>query len=69
MIDNAVDQRLAETDDLDWKRALSPAKDLQSTDFPKDVAAMANSGGGTIVYGVEEDARTHMGSEGDLTRH
>ncbi|MDT0551498.1 AlbA family DNA-binding domain-containing protein, partial [Streptomyces lonegramiae] len=43
-----------ETDDLDWKSELPPAKGLSQTDFPKDVAAMANSGGGVIVYGVTE---------------
>lgn len=54
LIDEAVATGLAETDDLDWKSELPPVKGLSQTDFPKDVAAMANSGGGTIVYGVEE---------------
>jgi hypothetical protein len=45
---------VAEADDLDWKSQLPPAKGLPQTDFPKDVAAMANSGGGLIVYGVLE---------------
>jgi hypothetical protein len=40
---------VAETDDLDWKSQLPPAKGLRQTDFPKDVAAMADSGGGVIV--------------------
>ncbi|AGZ44202.1 transcriptional regulator [Actinoplanes friuliensis DSM 7358] len=30
---------------------------MPQTDFPKDVAAMANSGGGVIVYGVREAQR------------
>jgi Putative DNA-binding domain len=54
MIDEAVTQGVVETDDLDWKREVPPARGLASTDFPKDVAAMANSGGGVIVYGVAE---------------
>lgn len=54
MIDAAVDGHLAETDDLDWKGELIPAKVLALSDFPKDVAAMANRGGGVLVYGVEE---------------
>ena len=46
-----------ETNDLDWKSELPPAKGLPQTDFPKEVAAMANSGGGVIVYGVRESQR------------
>lgn len=57
MVDQAVEQGIAETDDLDWKSALPAAKGLPLSDFPKDVAAMANSGGGTIVYGVVEEAK------------
>lgn len=54
LIDAAVESALAETDDLDWKSELPPLKALPQSDFPKDVAAMANRGGGTIVYGVKE---------------
>jgi hypothetical protein len=54
MLDDAVDQHLEETDDLDWKKDLPPAKGITQTDFPKDVAAMANNGGGVIVYGIAE---------------
>lgn len=54
MLDEAVGQHLEETDDLDWKKDLPPAKGITQTDFPKDVAAMANSGGGVIVYGIAE---------------
>jgi hypothetical protein len=45
MIDEAVSQGVAETDDLDWKSSLPPASGLPQTDFPKDIAAMANSMG------------------------
>ncbi len=54
LLDAAVADGVAETDDLDWKSALPPAKGLTTTDFPKDIAAMANGGGGVIVYGVRE---------------
>ena len=43
--------------DLDWKTELPPSKGLPQTDFPKDVAAMANSGGGVIVFGVRESQK------------
>ncbi|WP_231914455.1 ATP-binding protein [Rhodococcus sp. LB1] len=49
MIDAVVENGLKETDDLDWKSELPPAKGLPQMDYPKDIAAMANSGGGTIV--------------------
>ncbi|WP_165068715.1 AlbA family DNA-binding domain-containing protein [Marisediminicola senii] len=71
LVDAAVEQQLAETDDLDWKSELPPFKALATTDFPKDVAAMANSGGGVIVYGVEEQDKVAVGRKnvGDLTEH
>lgn len=57
MIENIVSQKVKETANIDWKRSLP--RDSQSKEwrgeFAKDVAAMANSGGGVIVFGVEED--------------
>ncbi|WP_231975962.1 ATP-binding protein [Mycobacterium sp. E2462] len=46
MIEDAISQGIAETDDLDWKSRLLPARGMGETDYPKDIAAMANSGGG-----------------------
>lgn len=57
LLDAAVASGALETQDLDWKSAFPDMKGLASTDFPKDIAAMANSGGGVIVYGVEEKGR------------
>lgn len=57
LLDAAVAAGVPETNDLDWKSELPPAKGLPQTDFPKDVAAMANSGGGLIVYGVRESQK------------
>ena len=50
LFEEAVSKAIEETDSLDWKAAL-PEK---GPEFAKDVAAMANSGGGLIVYGVKE---------------
>lgn len=57
LLDAAVASGAVETSDLDWKSELPPAKGLPQTDFPKDVAAMANSGGGVIVFGVRESQK------------
>lgn len=57
MVDQAIAAEVVETDDLDWKSQLPPEKGLNQTDFPKDVAAMANAGGGVIVFGVLEEAK------------
>lgn len=54
MIDDAIAVGLKESDELDWKASPPPTSGLANTDFPKDVAAFANTGGGLIVYGVTE---------------
>jgi len=61
LLDAAVAAGVVETSDLDWKSELPPAKGLPQTDFPKDVAAMANSGGGVIVFGVREAQKAATG--------
>jgi hypothetical protein len=57
LLEAAVRGGVVETNDLDWKAELPPARGLPQTDFPKDVAAMANSGGGVIVFGVRESQK------------
>jgi hypothetical protein len=54
MLYQAVEQKVPEQADLDWKRKLpkQPFLEEWGAEFAKDVAAMANSGGGLIVYGV-----------------
>ncbi|MBA8806348.1 AlbA family DNA-binding domain-containing protein [Promicromonospora sukumoe] len=72
LVATAVAEHLVETSDLDWKRELPPEKGASGSDFPKDVAAMANSGGGTIVFGVSEVQKAATGRRdvGELTeRH
>lgn len=55
-----VDEGLEESLVLEYKA--SPALDRQSKaidELCKDVSAMANSAGGQIIYGIEEDKLTH----------
>lgn len=55
LIDAAVERKVEETSDLDWKTSLyDPRKPNWQDEVAKDVAAMANSGGGWIVFGVAE---------------
>lgn len=61
ILNAAVDAGVTETNDLDWKAELPPQKGLPQTDYPKDIAAMANSGGGVIVYGVLETQKAATG--------
>src|SRR4051794_13022964 len=61
MLDQAIAAGVAETDDLDWKKNLPDAKGLPISEVPKDIAAMANSGGGMIIYGVEEHQKSANG--------
>jgi hypothetical protein len=48
-----VEQRLEETARLEFKRQLPEAG--KNDDLAKDLAAMANTEGGVIIYGIEQD--------------
>jgi Putative DNA-binding domain len=56
LLASAVAQQIPEAEDLDWKAAL-PHRE-EADEFAKDVAAMANTVGGLIVYGVAEERGT-----------
>lgn len=53
LLDRAVEGELSEGQDLEWKAVFYQGK-LSVSDFPKDIAGMANAGGGLIVFGVKE---------------
>ena len=50
-----VDQKVQEDARLDYKRELPKRDDRGRNDFIADVSAFANSSGGDLVYGIEED--------------
>lgn len=66
MFESAVANRVREAADLDWKSVLISAEEIPAgaarqkaledrrKEFAKDVAAMANTQGGLIVYGIRE---------------
>lgn len=62
MIQTAVNESVPEDERLDWKHALPGDAD----EFAKDVAAMANTRGGLLVFGVAEERGTGRASA--LTR-
>jgi len=69
MIDDAVTQGIGEDGELDWKKMLPPEKDFRDSDVVKDIAALANAGGGIIVFGVTETDKSADGRHdaGELT--
>lgn len=68
LLDEAVNAGVKEVIDLDWKDRLPKQAELKGSDYAKDVAAMANAGGGVIVYGVAEEQRaaTERTDAGDV---
>ncbi|WP_293830466.1 helix-turn-helix domain-containing protein [uncultured Corynebacterium sp.] len=58
MITQAVENDIPESEDLDFKQSLPSKESLVQSDVKKDLAAMANYGGGVIIYGVtDSDSR------------
>lgn len=56
MIQAAVDQRVMENGDLDWKEELPNSRNPRaSEEFAKEVAAMVNGWGGMIVFRIAEN--------------
>lgn len=76
LVQQACERAVGERDDLDWKSTLpltlppgkETGRDAQQDELAKDIAAIANSRGGMIVYGVAEDRGTstadHVNSVG-----
>ncbi|MFE3906320.1 helix-turn-helix domain-containing protein [Streptomyces sp. NPDC059153] len=55
MIQQAAADTLEESDDLDWKEQLpQPPRDGRWNELAKDVAAMANTRGGLLIFGVRD---------------
>lgn len=62
-INQAIAEKVEETADLDWKESVYDNRDPNwSEEAAKDIAAMANSGGGWIVFGVGEDRKNNAAS-------
>jgi Schlafen, AlbA_2 len=70
MVRQCVADGLAEADDLDWKEDLPNQQSPRApAEFAKDVAAMANTRGGLVIYGVTDRPVTIKGiREADANR-
>src|ERR1700760_3001581 len=61
-----VDEGIEESLTLDYKASPSLSRDGKNPDeLCKDVSALANSAGGQLVYGIEEDRTTSKPSKVD----
>ena len=54
-IQSLIDSGVRESEVLEYKEASRKFTDKEKNEIGKDVSAMANSGGGAIVYGVSTD--------------
>ncbi|WP_374215689.1 AlbA family DNA-binding domain-containing protein [Streptomyces drozdowiczii] len=55
MVQRAAADTLEESDDLDWKEQLpQPPRDGRWNELTKDIAAMANTCGGLLIFGVQD---------------
>jgi hypothetical protein len=55
LIWSLVTESVEESQDLEFKGALALGSEKENQELRKDVLAMANGGGGTIIFGVAED--------------
>lgn len=66
MVKQAADANLTESDDLDWKEHLpQPPREGRWNELAKDVAAMANTRGGLLIYGVTDKTTVPVGIDPD----
>ncbi|MGW1550268.1 AlbA family DNA-binding domain-containing protein [Streptomyces sp. NPDC002346] len=62
MVRQAAADNLEESDDLDWKEMLpQQPRDGRWNELAKDVAAMANTRGGLIIFGVQDKTTVLVG--------
>lgn len=62
-INQAIAEKVEETADLDWKKKFyGTQNNAAMEEVAKDIAAMANSGGGWIVFGIKEGGENNAAS-------
>lgn len=64
LLQSAIKAGVVETTHLDWKRAFYNRENKKwHEEAAKDIAAMANSGGGWVVFGVAENGSNNSATE------
>lgn len=66
LLDAAVNVDLEEKSDLDFKLTSPSAAKLSQSDLAKDIAAMANSGGGMLLFGIRDSSSRASEAPRDL---
>lgn len=62
-INQVIAEKVEETADLDWKKKFYGIQNnAVMEEVAKDISAMANSGGGWIVFGIKEDGENNAAS-------
>ncbi|WP_331751947.1 ATP-binding protein [Streptomyces chartreusis] len=61
-LQRAVDNQIPESVDLDWKKDFYKGTDAGKKELAKDVSAMANTVGGMVVIGVDDNKQDHAHS-------
>jgi len=54
-IQSLIDNQITESRHLDYKRELPESNYTEKKEFLADVSAMANSGGGDLIFGIEQN--------------
>ena len=65
MVRQCAAENLQESDDLDWKELPEPPRDGRFNELAKDVAAMANTRGGLLIFGVRDKTTELVGIDPD----
>jgi predicted HTH transcriptional regulator len=54
LLQSVCTEKWSESQTLEFKRVLPGTDDKSKQEFPKDICALANTGGGDVVYGIGE---------------
>ena len=56
-IESLIENSVCENKNLDYKRELHIDTDSDKKEFLADISSFANSNGGDIIFGIEEDSK------------
>lgn len=54
-LQSLIEDKIAESKVIDYKRCLPGSSDLDKKEFLRDVSSFANASGGYLIYGIEEE--------------